>query len=60
MVCLRDVEGAYSKVPFYHLFSSFDGFCVVYGVFGSASLYDTNYRCVVGMSVRFVGARCVD
>ena len=59
-VCLCDVEGACSKGPFYHVFGSSAGFCAVSWVFGWASLYDTDYRCVVGNSGRFVGARGVD
>jgi len=59
-MCLCDMEGACSKVPFYHVFGSSAGFCDVSWVFGCANLYDTNYRCVVGKSGRFVGARIVD
>ena len=54
-LCWCDVEGACRKVPFCHVFSSSGGFYVVLGVFEWASLYDTNYRCVVGMSGCFVG-----
>jgi len=60
LVCLCDVEGACSKVPFYHIFGGFAGCCVVSWVFGWASLYDVNYRCLVGKGGRFVGARIVD
>ena len=58
--CLSDVEGACSKVPFYHVFGGFVGFCVVSWVFGWASLYVANYRCLVGKGGRFVEARTVD
>ena len=54
------MEGAGSKVPFYHIFGGSAGFCVVSWVFGWASLYDANYRCFVCMGGRFVGAMIVD
>ena len=59
-VCLCDVEGACSTASFYHVFSSSTGVCDVSWVFGGASLYDTKYRRVVGMSGRFAGAKSVD
>ncbi len=56
LVCLCDVEGACSKVLFYHVFGGFAGFCGVSWVFGWACLYDANYRCLVDKVRRFVWA----
>ena len=59
-MCLCDVKVTSSRVPFYHVFGDFAGFYAVSWVCGWASLYDTNYRCVVDKSGRFVGVRVVD
>jgi hypothetical protein len=55
-VCLCDVEGACSKLSFYHVFGGSAEFCVVSWVVGWACLYDANYRCLVGKVGRFVWA----
>ena len=60
LVCLCDVEGACSKIPFYRVFGSSTRFCVVSWVFGWVSLYNANYRCLVCKGGHFVGARIAD
>ena len=60
LVCVCDVEGTCSEVPFYHVLCSSTGFCAVSWVFGWVSLYDASYRCVVGKGGRNVGGMIVE